>query len=42
MIFFLFNFYLSLPEFNIEEVISTFFKLAVSHGLPRNFVYGGK
>ena len=42
MIFFLFNFYLSLPEVNIEEVISTFLKLAVSHGLPRNFVYDGK
>ena len=40
MILFLFNFSLSQPEVNIEEVISsTSLKLAASHGLPRNFVY---
>lgn len=39
MILFLYNFYLSQPEVNIEEVISTFLKLAVSHALMRNFVY---
>ena len=29
MILFLYNFYLSQPEVNIEEVISTFLKLAM-------------
>jgi len=32
-------YYLSQPEVNMEEVISTFLKLAVSHGLMRNFLY---